>query len=74
MEELMIVTELWLEDFEESSRDCDWSETQWALWFSWFITSPAKTTWHRKLSSMEKMSWKIVKKIYQGQYCVNLDP
>ena len=57
---------LCLEDFEEASRDCDWNDHQWAQWFSWFITGPAKTTWYRTLSSTEKMSWKSVKKIYQG--------
>jgi len=37
--------ELWLEDFEEASKDCGWSDKQRAQWFSWFITGPAKTTW-----------------------------
>ena len=35
---------LWVEDFEEGSADCGWSNAQRARWFSWFIAGPAKTT------------------------------
>ena len=66
--------ELWLEDFEEASRDCGWNDKQRAQWFSWFITGPAKTTWQKTLKSDEKASWKAIKKVYQGQYGIHLDP
>ena len=42
-----------------------WTDNQRTQWFSCFIRGPAKATWHRTLSSTEKMSWKAVKKIYQ---------
>ena len=60
--------ELWLEGFEEASRNCGWTDKQQEQCFSWFITGPAKTTWHRTLSSTERKSWKVVKKVYLCQY------
>jgi len=54
--------ELWLKDFEEASKDCGWSDKQWAQWFSWFITGPAKTTWQRKLKTAEKHHGRLSRK------------
>ena len=65
---------LWVEDFEEASKDCGWSNTQRARWFSWFIAGPAKTTWRRSLTEADRSSWKAIKKVYLGQYGIHLDP
>ena len=64
----------WVEDFEEASTDCGWSNTQRVRWFSWFIAGPAKTTWRRALTETDRSSWKAIKKMYLGQYGIHLDP
>ena len=63
-----------MEDSEEASTDCGWSNTQQARWFSWFIAGPAKTTWRRSLTETDRSSWKAIKKMYLGQYGIHLDP
>jgi len=65
---------LWLEDFEEASADCQWSNQERARWFSWFISGPAKATWQRTLKTEDKASWKKIVKVYKGQYGIHLDP
>ena len=65
---------LWVEDFEEASTDCGWSNTQRAKWFSWFVVGPAKTTWRRSLTDTDRGSWKAIKRVYLGQYGIHLDP
>ena len=65
---------LWVEDFEEASTDCGWSDTQCARWFSWFISRPAKMTWRRSLTEADRSSWKTIKRVYLGQYDIHLDP
>ena len=66
--------QLWLEDYEEASKDCQWSDQDRAKWFSWFITGPAKLTWQRTLSSADKASWERIVTVYKGQYGVHLNP
>ena len=66
--------QLWLEDYEEASSDCQWSDKDRARWFSWFIEGPAKVTWQRTLKSTEKSSWDQIVTIYKGQYGIHLDP
>ena len=65
---------LWVEDFEEGSADCGWSNAQRARWLSWFIAGPAKTTWQRSLTETDRSSWETIKKLYLGQYGIHLDP
>lgn len=65
---------LWVEDFEEASTDCGWSDAQRARWFSWFIAGPAKNTWRRSLTETDRSSWETIKKMYLGQYGIHLDP
>ena len=66
--------QLWLEDFEEASADCQWSDQERARWFSWFITGPAKATWQRTLKVDDKSSWGRIVEVYKGQYGIHLDP
>ena len=65
---------LWLEDYEEATNDCQWSDEVKARWFSWFITGPAKATWQRTLNLADKLSWKQIAEVYKGQYGSHLDP
>ena len=66
--------QLWLEDYEEASSDCQWGDKDRARWFSWFIEGPAKVTWQRTLKSTEKSSWDQIVTIYKCQYGIHLDP
>ena len=66
--------QVWLEDFEEASGDCQWSSKERARWFSWFVTGPAKTTWQRTLKAEDKKSWERITEVYSGQYGIHLDP
>ena len=50
--------QLRLEDYEEATVDCQWSDEERARWFSWFITGPAKATWQRTLNRDDKAAWK----------------
>ena len=43
-------------------------------WFSWFVEGPAKATWQRTLTHEERGSWASIKKIFQGQYGIHMDP
>ena len=43
--------QLWLEDYEEATNDCQWSDKVRARWFSWFISGPAKATKEWPLTS-----------------------
>ena len=65
--------QLWLEDYEEVSADCQWSDWECSRWF-WFITSPVKATWQQTLKQADKSSWKKIAEVYKGQYGVHLDP
>ena len=65
---------LWLEDYEEVSADCQWSDRERSRWFSWFITGPAKATWQGTLKQADKSSCKKIVEVYKGQYGVHLDP
>ena len=66
--------EVWLEDFLEATSYCGWTDVDQAKWFSWFLTSPAKSTWQRTLKSEQKGSWKQIVSVYRGQYGVHMDP
>lgn len=48
--------QLWLEDYEEASTNCQWDDNDRARWFSWFITGLAKATWQRMLKPADKSS------------------
>ena len=66
--------DVWLEDFLEATGDCGWNDTERAKWFSWFLSSPAKSTWQRTLKSTHKGSWEEIVRVYRGQYGVHMDP
>ena len=66
--------EVWLDDFEEATTDCGWSDKMRATWFSWFINGPAKATWQRTLTTDQKKDWKCIVKAFRGQYGVHVDP
>ena len=34
--------EVWLDDFEEATTDCGWTDNMKARWFSWFVSGPAR--------------------------------
>ena len=65
--------EVWLEDFEEATTDCGWTDNMRAR-FSWFVRGPAKATWQRTLTTKQKKDWKSIVKVFQGQYGVHVDP
>ena len=66
--------EVWLDDFEEATTDCGWSDKMRATWFSWFVNGPAKATWQRTLTTDQKKDWKCIVKVFRGQYGVHVDP
>ena len=66
--------ELWLDDFQEVTEHCGWTNEQRAHWFSWFIAGPAKVTWQRTLTTEDKCSWEKIKAAYQAQYGIHIDP
>ena len=66
--------ELWLMDFNETTRNCGWTDEQCSRWFSWFLSGPAKATWQRTLTEKDKNSWSKIVKIYRGQYGIHMDP
>ena len=66
--------EVWLDDFEEATNDCGWTDDMRARWFSWFVSGPAKATWQRTLTTEQKADWKSIVKVFQGQYGVHVDP
>ena len=66
--------EVWLDDFEEATKDCGWTDDMIARWFSWFVSGPAKATWQRTLTNQQKADWKSIVKVFQGQYGVHVDP
>ena len=52
--------EVWLDDFEEATTDCGWTDDMRARWFSWFVSGPAKATWQRTLTTEQKRDWKSI--------------
>ena len=66
--------EVWLDDFEEATTDCGWTDDMRARWFSWFVSGPAKATWQRTVTTEQKRDWKSIVKVFQGQYGVHVDP
>ena len=52
----------------------NWSDEIRVKWFSWFLEGPAKATWQRTLTTEERGSWASIKKIFQGQYGIHMDP
>ena len=52
---------VWLEDFLDATGDCGWTGVDRTKWFSWFLSSPAKSTWQRTL---QKGSWKQIVCVY----------
>ena len=65
---------LWLTDYEEATEDFSWNDEVRVKWFSWFVEGPAKATWQRTLTHEECGSWASMKKIFQGQYGIHMDP
>ena len=59
--------EVWLDDFEEATADCGWTDKMRATWFSWFVSGPAKATWQRALSSDQKKDWKSIVKVFRAR-------
>ena len=66
--------QLWVEGYEEASKDYRWTGQDRARWFSWFVTGPAKLTWQRTLKEVDKASWQRIVTRYKGRYEVHLDP
>ena len=65
---------LWVADFEKASEDCKWTDELQARWLSWFVVGPAKATWQQTLTVEEKMSWGAIKRIYNPQVGIHMDP
>jgi len=63
--------EVWLDDFEEATTDCGWTNK---LRARWFLSGPAKATWQRTLTTEQKSNWKDIVKVFRGQYGVHVDP
>ena len=66
--------ELWLMDFNETIRNCGWTDEQRSRWFSWFLSGPAKATWQCTLTEKDQNSWSKIVKIYCCQYGIHMDP
>ena len=60
--------------YEEATEDFSWNDEVRVKWFSWFVEGPAKATWQWTLTHKEHGSWASIKKIFQGQYGIRMDP